>query len=537
MKQIFLLSCAICFSFVSFGQNKELPSGQIEVISDFEVKLTESQKVAISPDAIVRDTSKKRFDYVLEAPSPKIEYLTPELKPIAINPETKATYYPFYAKAGYGNPNAWLFNVSYDRALSSNTTIGAQVDFESANNKKILLQKFNDLHANVHLVTELHNGIQISGYIQGDRDRQYLFGAEEIPAEESLLLRQYTRIGGGIEARKYVHSDNLFGYYGGLRVNRDKEFEGALENSFKLYGGAEGRLGTNEIPYGIDVAFDLSTFRHLEKTGLNNVTAAPFIKLAFGDLNAHIGAIGLLSNQGNALLPDINLSMPLGGSLLTLKGGWTGSVVKNNYRALTLYNPYVSNELDSLKNELNRKIYFGVEASSGRLKVDIQANYTRFKQMVFFLQDQTFEEEFNPVFDDGTYIGLQAVVRYKLLEKVELMGRYFQRFYNLKVEDKPWHRPSFGIDGSVVYTGGEDKYHVGATLHTENGMPYRTPGGTDSRLKALIDLNLHADYYITSNIGAFAQVNNILNNKRERWVNYPSFGLNAKIGVLVRLGE
>jgi hypothetical protein len=68
----------------------------------------------------------------------------------------------------------------------------------------------------------------------------------------------------------------------------------------------------------------------------------------------------------------------------------------------------------------------------------------------------------------------------------------------------------------------------------ENGLPWRTIGETEMRLDPLLDLNLHADYFITPNIGVFAEVNNMLNNKRERWVNYPRYGFHVMGGIVVR---
>lgn len=87
----------------------------------------------------------------------------------------------------------------------------------------------------------------------------------------------------------------------------------------------------------------------------------------------------------------------------------------------------------------------------------------------------------------------------------------------------------------LTYSGGDDVYHVSLILHSENGLPYRTVGGTERRLDPLIDLNLHGDYYFTSMLGAFVEVNNILGNKREPWYTYPSYGFNAKAGVLFRM--
>jgi hypothetical protein len=95
--------------------------------------------------------------------------------------------------------------------------------------------------------------------------------------------------------------------------------------------------------------------------------------------------------------------------------------------------------------------------------------------------------------------------------------------------------PSFGGDGQITYSGGQDIYHVSFIVHGENGLPYRTVGGTVDNLDPLIDLNLHGDYYFTPSIGAFGEVNNILGNNRERWYTYPSFGFNAKAGILFRL--
>ena len=72
-------------------------------------------------------------------------------------------------------------------------------------------------------------------------------------------------------------------------------------------------------------------------------------------------------------------------------------------------------------------------------------------------------------------------------------------------------------------------------FNAENGVPYRTLGGSEVVLDPLIDLSLHGDYFFTKTIGVFFELNNLLDNNRERWVNYPSFGFNAKAGVLFRL--
>jgi hypothetical protein len=98
-----------------------------------------------------------------------------------------------------------------------------------------------------------------------------------------------------------------------------------------------------------------------------------------------------------------------------------------------------------------------------------------------------------PVYDGGHFFGLEGVLDFQLLKSIQLNARIFQRIYKLDEEEKPWHVPSFGLKGFVTYTGLEDKYHVSVLFHAENGLPFRTPGGTEMRLEPLLDLNLHAD--------------------------------------------
>ena len=51
----------------------------------------------------------------------------------------------------------------------------------------------------------------------------------------------------------------------------------------------------------------------------------------------------------------------------------------------------------------------------------------------------------------------------------------------------------------------------------------------------MLDISLHGDYYFTSALGAFIELNNLVGNKSERWAGICAFGFNAKAGVMVRL--
>src|SRR5687768_3517216 len=99
MKTIHILFFIFFSGWVN-AQN-ELPTGKIEVVKDFEVRLAETKKIRIVPQPLVRDTTVRHYEYQLLETSPPIEYTVPEIKPLAIEPEQKPAYYPLFAKAGY----------------------------------------------------------------------------------------------------------------------------------------------------------------------------------------------------------------------------------------------------------------------------------------------------------------------------------------------------------------------------------------------------------------------------------------------------
>ncbi|MDZ4681527.1 MAG: hypothetical protein SGI94_13890 [Saprospiraceae bacterium] len=65
-------------------------------------------------------------------------------------------------------------------------------------------------------------------------------------------------------------------------------------------------------------------------------------------------------------------------------------------------------------------------------------------------------------------------------------------------------------------------------------MPYLNSNNEADNLNALFDVSVGADYFFTKNIGAFVNIYNLANNRRQRWQRYPTFGLNALFGITAR---
>ncbi len=530
----FIYSILITFCTFSATAQNELPTGQIEVIKDFEVRLVETKKIKIIPPPVAIDSTVRRYEYKLLATSPSIEYVVAELKPLAITPEKKAMYYPLFVKAGYGSPNSLLALLSYDHLQGENLDWGIDFRHLSANNKKIELQKFADSQARLNASYLLTEDILIDGYVDGKFEKHYFYGAEEIPNNPDALKRSFNRYDLNVRISNGANEASSFRYMGLFNYLFDKDDLRTKERTLKVGGEVGTSIGENEYPVGLSVIADLTTVKDNQSQALNNVLIDPYAGFHTGNFKLHAGAKFLLRKENNEILPDLEASYNLFGNMVTIRLGWKGDVLKNNFHYLSSYNPYIQTRLDSITNMISRRIYAGVKGTSGNIIYEVTGGYTKFEQMAFFLQEFDEEEQFKPVYDDGSFIGLEGSLQFTVLKHITLRTHGFTRFYSLDEEEKPWHRPSLGVEAMLAYTGGDDIYHASILFHGENGLPYRTVGGTETRLDPLLDLSLHGDYYFTPSIGAFAEINNILGNNRERWVTYPTFGFNAKAGVLVR---
>lgn len=530
-----IISFLLSFTVLTLTAQTELPTGQIEVVKDFEVRLTETKKIRIIPQPVPIDSTVRRYDYKLLAPSPSIDYLSPEIKPLAINSEKKPLYYPLYAKVGYGSPNSLLGLFSYDHLQNESFQWGVDFRHLNANNKKIPVQKFSDSRGRLNASYLINENLKLDGYLDGHVEKDYFYGAEPIPSNEESLKRIFNRYDGYLSVERIDSVQYSLRYKAFIEYLTDKDNLGSRENSFLVGGEVGTSVGSNEFPVGVKILADLTRLAHVDEHTLNNFLFTPYADLFFGHFKFHLAGTALLRTNHNEIIPDFKLSYGIARGRMSIHAGWDGVVKKNDFHSLSSYNPYIDTRLDSLTNLISRRLFAGLSGKSGPLAYEINASYTSFESMAFFLQNEDEPEQFDPIYDNGSFIGVEAAVRFEVLKHVFLRTEFYQRVYTLDHENKPWHIPSFGLNGQLTYSGGDDKYHASFIFNTENGLPFRTVGGTEGNLDPLVDLNIHGDYYFSKPFGVFMELNNLLGNHRERWASYPSYGFNAKVGVLFRL--
>jgi hypothetical protein len=282
-------------------------------------------------------------------------------------------------------------------------------------------------------------------------------------------------------------------------------------------------------PISVAVIIDMTSFQDTASQHLNNYFFQPSYTYHGDAFRAKIG-VNLASNQDNFyLFPDIEVAVNLIENILTGFAGTKGNLYKNNLQSLSNYNPFVTSRI-AVRNSASQKYYGGIKGQIMGIDYRAQASYESVNNLALFTSTQDSIPRFDVVYDTAGIVSLAAEISAPVFENFELIGAFTQRFYTLRNNDKAWHLPALTLNVGASYQMLEQKLHLRGDLFVENGVPVPTTDGSKN-LNALLDLSGKATYQFSDQLGGFLQVNNILNNRRQRWEHYPTFGINALVGI------
>jgi len=538
-KHISLVICLFALTTIAQAQ-RDLPSEQAIIIKDFEARLLESNKINVPPLLPPLDTSSKRFDYLVPSRPQAITYEPPVLRPLSMRTVKPEKPFNGFAKLGAGAPNAWYGEGGYAFKVKNRFDGKAWFRHHQANNKRLENQRFANNDARLNFNYYLENDLAVEGNVGYSADRVFFYGydhdslqltSDQVRQEFNLLdiggrfynsQRNDLDINFGIAPRLYLLKD----YY----ANSETGF--ALDmHVTKWFAGKHAlRLGVRP---------DLTTYKDTADQRLNNIYLQPSFTLHFSILRLKLGGNFVNNRDEFSIFPDAELLLRLWGDGLQVFGGATGDLRKNTYRSMSEYNPFLQIRASRLRNTVWREFYGGVKGNTGWLNYEGRISYGKAADLALF---QTQYDSigrpgitrFRTVYDTAQVFGVSATVNVQVSDMLTVGGTASYRTFELSNENEPWGLPNLELNGRILYRPYDGKITLKGELYVADDIPFRNQENQPNFTEGLFDLNAGAAMQITNNIGIFLDVNNILNNRRQRWLDYPILGINVLGGLSVR---
>lgn len=522
---------------------QDLPTEQVDVVKSFDARLLDAEKFNLTPRLPEVDTAKKTQAYMVHNKSLNVEYLPPKIKPLAMRGDALQESYNGYAKLGAGFPRAFYIDGSYDLVTEENFNVGVGFFHHNASNSnKVENQRFAYSNARAEGTYYFDQGFAVNGKLGYTVDNIFYYGYNGLNEERDTNLFSFDK---SIVKQSFSTFSAAASIFNGERTVADFNYSAGVDFYFMEDNFAARETGfvlhmkgtkwfQEKHPLDVVLTTDFTSYRDTSKQQLHNFFLTPTFTYHANNFTAKIGASVASHDDEYYFFPKAELSAQVAGSILGAFVGAEGSLSKNNLKNLSDYNPYIATRLD-IRNTVYYHFYGGIKGNYQGIDYRAQIGYKTADDLALFLVNGDSIPRFDVVYDTADIVTFSAQIIAPLFEGFKITGSIAQNFYSLKNEDKAWHLPSLTLNAGVSYTTLEDKsLTLKGEFFLENGVPFKDSNMEAANLNTLFDVSVGADYKISEQLGVFLQINNLANNKRQRWQYYPVYGLNFLAGITTR---
>jgi len=509
----------------------------VVITSDFKPSLQNAAKITFTAATPLSDAVVIPLTYNIPSSSLFFTYQPISIQPLALPNSTPALWQNTQRiKLGAGNFNTILGEGKFSFGDGKKNITTIQADFINAKGDQFAqeISKFN-LDAQSIVITNNH--LEWTPHLLFNSTTQNLYGYQpsSLVYTKDELRQTFNKVGLEIGLRNKIPNPANINYNPKLSFYRFTDIAKGAENNLivkapltKTFGEHFGfQLGlTADIS---DTKFSISSLKnHL-------IFISPSLLFTYPNIKLNLGVQPTWDNNVYSMQPDISAEAKLKGTSITLEGGWKGYFTRNNYRTLYDFNPWIT-QLTLLRNTEINEQYAGVKGDVGNhISYNARASFLKLKNQPLFYNDfndgKTFVTSFAPEMEA---FKIHGELKYAVQESFSLLSSVNATQFNvISSDEKPWGLIPFEISGTGLWKPFKD-LQVKADVFYKEGSLYRnlTNSNQSARLSATVDLNLHTEYNISNNLNMWIQMNNIFNNKYQRWNQYPVFGFNVMAGIV-----
>lgn len=511
---------------------------QVEVIKSFEAILEDAQKVSIKSVLPVQKPFTPTYKYDITIVPIALKYPEPQIKPLAMNPDSPFKVNKGYLKVGYGILNNPDIMAGYHTAKKDTYDAGFHVDYNALDNSnENPYQKYSNLSADVYGSYMIKENTKLYGGVKYASQQRYFYHtdlnvSETFTADASKRGINSFDVNAGIanaERTKYnINYDLNLALKSFNMDNTD-----GRESSIVLAGQGEKHIGKATV-FMLNGRIEQTAMNVDTSISLFTTKLVPSIKTEFGNLIVNVGLNYIYDgNKQSALFPELLLSYGIIGPNLQIFVGTSQDYFTNNLRNTATINPWLSTDIKSLTNAIRREYFGGVKGQFSFLNYQIKAGYKEISNQVFLLNNRTDLRYFDMITDDLNVVFLSGNLDFTITDNITLGGWLTQNIFDLNVLENAWHLPNLEANAYTKISFLENKLILRGELFFNDKVDFINKGGEITKSNVLFDLNTAIEYKFTEKIGAFVRGINLLDNKYERWYGYPSVGINGMVGVSV----
>ena len=459
-------------------------------------------------------------------------------------PDPRGMLYHNYAKVGYGNYQSPLAELYINSIESDYLNFGVFLKHQGFYVGPVDGKNSAEDHTNIRLdASYFQEDIEFFGKLGYDRDKHHFYGYRTIPGIETQaegISQIFNTIYGSVGLRR-ISRQEMFNYQASLslRLFNDNYFAREHEAGIKASLGI--KADDDRLRGGVEAQVFISSPSDSLYSDINRNYAKifPYVEYTNEDFKVRAGANLVLENDELVnkssnfhVFPSLFASYHLSESF-GIYAEYEGDVIRKTYYDFAMENPFLGPSAQLLNTVQNFQADAGVTgAINDQLTYKAGIKFGEFSNMHFYGNHVSDSAKFQLIYDGITqllnyHVGIGW--KYENWYRLQASANYYH--YKLSDISSPWHKPEWEIGLDNSFMPGE-KWLVTANANLLGGIQVLNLQSSETAtLSPIIDLSARADYSITPRFSVFAEGNNLLNQKNERYWNYRVRGIQGIAGL------
>lgn len=543
--KVIITGLVFCLSgLASFAQRDTTKKQTIDITSSYKPVLRNAVKVNFSASNLTADSSKIISPYIIPSQILLYTYQPSALKPLALTQDAGVELgLRNFLKIGFGNYTTPYISAGFSFGDGKKSLINIYADYISSKGK-IKYQDYSQINikASGSYFTNRNEMYGSAGISQHD---YYLYGYNHLAHtyNKADVLQRLTDVKLKAGFRNRDVNESGISYDPNVEINVFNSQNKLTESSLLFIVPAEKSIDDKfsiKLTGKADIT-SYSTKNYIPnniKFNNNIFSVAPEVIYATPVLSIHAGVTPSWDNNQLSVLPNFYGEAQIPDKSFLVQAGLIGRFIKNNYQNLSDINPYLAPSLYQ-KNTREIEAYGGLKASIGKhFNFSAKAGFVHYTNLPFFINDTTIGSDLKSfkVSNESkvTDLRIHGDMSFISQDKFTVTGGLtFNGYTGMKDNAKAWGTIPLEINASLRWWAFK-QVMIKGDFKTFTGGPYLLPNNVNKTLSGAADLSAGVEIAVNKKISAWFDINNIFNDKYQRWNNYEVYGLNLLAGVILK---
>ncbi len=513
----------------------------INITSPFKPTLKNTAKINFNAEAPLIDTARPNLTYNLPTQYLSLQYQPIGLSPVALPGDTmKIWNNDNYIKVGVGNIH--LPYVKAGLSFGDKKYSFFNVFAEGYSAKGNLNYQKNSLFAAAitGTVKAAHN-LEWNGKLGFRADGYYLYGFQPANLQfvNSQLQQQFLTFEGKIGLRNSVPTDFGLTYNPNLKVVAfgDNQSPRGTEINTIVNLPLQKTIGEH-FAINLGVTADLTHYQVNNVFTINNnlIYVSPAVVYHSDNISIHAELTPSWDQNDFHLLPNFSADYTTDDKRFTLFAALDGYYEKGSYQRFATINPWLWQPSDLLNTRV-QEFFGGLKGSlNNHVSYLAKAGLSEYHNMPLFLNDSLDGKNFKVIYENKLDVfKVHGEMSYTQGEQFSATAGLTIRNFRTKQEYRAWGMLPLELNANMRWEILKDLW-LKADLWAFEGASFRALDKSARTGKGGFDLNAGLEFKINRQLNLWLQMNNLFNNKYQRWNQYPVYGFNILGGVIFSFG-